>query len=134
MTTEGEGGVKTTNRSIAGRLGAVAFGITAMLTVGCTETEIQFVDREPFNPPPDAAAGFLGYYTPSDKQTTCGNCHIGVQTVWAASAHADAASARSPHPIFIGRIYHQEPHHEYRFFSTPRLRTVLRGLGRFGAA
>jgi predicted CXXCH cytochrome family protein len=61
-----------------------------MLTVGCTETEIQFVDREPFNPPPDAAAGFLGYYTPSDKQTTCGNCHIGVQTVWAASAHADA--------------------------------------------
>jgi predicted CXXCH cytochrome family protein len=90
MTTEGEGGVKTTNRSIAGRLGAVAFGITAMLTVGCTETEIQFVDREPFNPPPDAAAGFLGYYTPSDKQTTCGNCHAGSQAAWLGTKHAMA--------------------------------------------
>jgi predicted CXXCH cytochrome family protein len=61
-----------------------------MLTVGCTETEIQFVDREPFNPPPDAAAGFLGYYTPGDKQTTCGNCHAGEQASWAQTVHASA--------------------------------------------
>ena len=62
----------------------------ALLGVGCTETEIQFVDREPFNPPPDAAAGYLGYYTPGTKQTTCGNCHAGGQGAWAQTRHAGA--------------------------------------------
>jgi len=62
----------------------------ALLGIGCTETEIQFVDREPFNPPPDAAAGFLGYYTPGTKQTTCGNCHVAKQTEWRATRHASA--------------------------------------------
>jgi predicted CXXCH cytochrome family protein len=56
----------------------------------CTTTEIQYVPREPFNPPPDAASGFLGYYTVSTKQTTCGNCHVGHQRDWRQTAHAGA--------------------------------------------
>jgi predicted CXXCH cytochrome family protein len=60
------------------------------LAAGCTETEIAYVDRAPFNPPPDAAAGFLGYYTPGEKQTTCGNCHAGEQAAWMQTVHASA--------------------------------------------
>jgi len=64
--------------------------LIAALGLACTETEIQYVDREPFNPPPDAAAGFLGYYTPGEQQTTCGNCHAGEQASWVQTAHASA--------------------------------------------
>jgi predicted CXXCH cytochrome family protein len=67
-----------------------ALAIVVALTAGCTETEIAYVDREPFNPPPDAAAGFLGYYTPGEQQTTCGNCHAGEQAAWVQTAHASA--------------------------------------------
>jgi predicted CXXCH cytochrome family protein len=90
MTTEGEDGVRMISRTVAGRAAPSALAIVVALSVGCTETEIQFVDREPFNPPPDAAAGFLGYYTPGDQQTTCGNCHAGEQTAWVQTAHANA--------------------------------------------
>jgi hypothetical protein len=68
-------------------------GLLAPLLAGCTDT--QFVDREPFNPPPDAANNFLGYFTVSDKQTTCGNCHVLHQEDWARTAHADAYSLLS---------------------------------------
>lgn len=56
----------------------------------CTEERIVYRDRAPFNPPADAATGFLGYYDVSTKQTTCGNCHVGVQLEWENTAHADA--------------------------------------------
>ena len=59
-----------------------------ILVAGCTDT--QFVDREPFNPPPDAASNFLGYFTVSDKQTTCGNCHVEHQKDWVNTHHASA--------------------------------------------
>ena len=39
--------------------------------------------REPFNPPPDTQNNFLGYFTTSDQQTTCGNCHVMHQADWA---------------------------------------------------
>lgn len=58
--------------------------------LGCTEEVIRFVEREPFNPPPDSAAGFLGYYTVSEKQTTCGNCHADAQATWVMTRHASA--------------------------------------------
>ena len=61
----------------------------AILT-GCTEEKIVFRDRDPFNPPPDASTGFLGYFDASTKQTTCGNCHVGHQADWATSAHSNA--------------------------------------------
>ncbi|MFN0179080.1 MAG: cytochrome c3 family protein [Gemmatimonadales bacterium] len=63
------------------------------LLSACTTETIVFRDREPFNPPPDAAAGLLGYYTVATKQTTCGNCHAGQQRTWSQTAHAGAYRA-----------------------------------------
>lgn len=62
---------------------------------GCTdtETELVFVDRPLFDDPPAAASGFIGYGTEdaqSEKFTVCGNCHIGSQSEWELTAHADA--------------------------------------------
>ena len=62
-----------------------------LLTAGlgaCTETVYE--DRPPYNPPPDAASGFLGYYTVEESQTTCGNCHVGQQIDWVQTRHATA--------------------------------------------
>lgn len=67
---------------------AVATGF-ALLT-GCTTEKIVFRDRDPFNPPPDAGSGFLGYFTANTRQTTCGNCHVGQQADWIKTKHADA--------------------------------------------
>lgn len=59
-----------------------------LLLAGCTSEKLVF--REPFNPPPDAAAGFLGYFDFSTKKTTCGNCHVGHQADWSKTVHASA--------------------------------------------
>jgi len=72
----------------ASRRLSVLTGLLPLLLAGCTDEKIVF--REPFNPPPDAAAGLLGYFTTSDKQTTCGNCHVSHQTDWVTTRHADA--------------------------------------------
>jgi Cytochrome c554 and c-prime len=70
-------------------LGMAAAGAVALLTLSaCTDTV--YKDRAPFNPPPDAASGFLGYYTVADQQTTCGNCHVGQQGDWIGTKHATA--------------------------------------------
>jgi predicted CXXCH cytochrome family protein len=55
---------------------------------GCTSEKLVF--REPFNPPPDNTNKFLGYFTASDKQTACGNCHVEKQGDWATTKHAQA--------------------------------------------
>jgi predicted CXXCH cytochrome family protein len=63
----------------------------ALLTLGaCTDEKIVFRDREPFNPPADSIAGFLGYFDVSTKQTSCGNCHVDHQRRWVQTAHAGA--------------------------------------------
>ena len=62
--------------------------LAVMLFSGCTDEQIVY--REPINPPPDANSGFLGYFTSSDKNTTCGNCHTSHQAGWINTAHADA--------------------------------------------
>jgi len=59
-----------------------------VLGAACTDEKIVY--REPFNPPPDAEAGFVGYFTTSDKSTTCGNCHVDHENKWVGTAHADA--------------------------------------------
>jgi predicted CXXCH cytochrome family protein len=64
------------------------FGLLSLLGSGCTDEKIVY--REPFNPPPDAEAGFVGYFTTSDKSTTCGNCHVDHENKWVGTAHADA--------------------------------------------
>ena len=63
----------------------------AMLAVGaCTDEKIVYETLPPFNPPPDSVSGFLGYFTVSEKQTSCGNCHVLHQTDWKATKHAVA--------------------------------------------
>src|SRR6266508_3264709 len=64
--------------AVAGALGA------------CTDEKIVYRDREPFNPPADTVAGFLGYFTVNTKQTSCGNCHVAHQRDWKTTAHASA--------------------------------------------
>lgn len=53
-------------------------------------TDIVYRDRPPFNPPPDASSGFLGYFDVATQQTTCGNCHVEKQAGWKGTKHADA--------------------------------------------
>jgi predicted CXXCH cytochrome family protein len=73
------------------KFSTVAVAVVAGVVLGaCTKEEIVYRDREPFNPPPDVASGFLGYFTRSTKQTTCGNCHVGHQRDWKTTAHAGA--------------------------------------------
>jgi hypothetical protein len=66
----------------------------------CTDTV--FRDREPFNPPADATGKFLGFFTVSDKQTTCGNCHVGEQADWVQTKHASAWEDLQSSPSFGG--------------------------------
>lgn len=68
-------------------LSAIAATLAALL-VACTSEKLVF--RDPFNPPPDATNNFLGYFTSSDQQTTCGNCHVNHQADWSLTAHARA--------------------------------------------
>lgn len=56
--------------------------------VGCEETI--FRDRPLYEDPASGAMGFLGYFDEADGLTACGNCHIGVQSQWETTAHADA--------------------------------------------
>ena len=53
-------------RRVASYRVSLYFGLLAGL-LGCTDTV--FRDREPFNPPPDAANKFLGFFTASDYFT-----------------------------------------------------------------
>jgi len=65
--------------------------VSALLVASaCTTTDIVYRTRPPFNPPPDSASGFLGYFTVSTKQTTCGNCHVEKQAAWVTTNHAHA--------------------------------------------
>jgi predicted CXXCH cytochrome family protein len=75
--------------SIKSRLGSLALALGAVAWLGaCTETVYR--DRPPFNPPPDATSGFLGYFDAATQQTTCGNCHVEHQAEWSKTAHAGA--------------------------------------------
>jgi len=69
-----------------------SIGLVLIVMIGgsCTKETIVFRDREPFNTPPEAALGMLGYYDADTKQTTCGNCHSGAQVAWENTKHADA--------------------------------------------
>ena len=77
-------------RSALSRCWPALAWLAPLFIVSCTSEKIVFRDREPFNPPPDATNNFLGYFTASTKQTTCGNCHVGHQADWVQTAHADA--------------------------------------------
>ncbi len=72
---------------------------------GCSGDNIIYRDRAPFNPPPDAASGFLGYYNADTKQTTCGNCHSGFQASWVTTAHASAHATLEASPAKAATCY-----------------------------
>jgi hypothetical protein len=74
-----------------------------MLSGACTDEKIVF--REPVNPPPDANSGFLGYFSASDKQTTCGNCHVLHDEDWSKTAHANAYSLLPSNPDATAACY-----------------------------
>jgi predicted CXXCH cytochrome family protein len=77
-------------------------GITLLFAVavlpGCVDERIVFVERPIFENPPPAAGEFVGYSNPQTQLTVCGNCHIGVQTQWRATAHANAFATIENHP------------------------------------
>jgi hypothetical protein len=69
----------------------------------CTDTTE--VVRPPFNPPPDAANEFLGYFTATEKQTTCGNCHVIHQADWVQTAHSNAYALLAGNPNTTDACY-----------------------------
>lgn len=69
---------------------ALLIAVPVIILSGCTDEKIVYRDREAFNEPDAAAAGFLGYYTAAAKKTTCGNCHVGHQVDWINTKHANA--------------------------------------------
>jgi hypothetical protein len=74
---------------IASLLGSpLVLGLLTIAVSACTDTV--YKDRPPFNPPPDANSGFLGYFTTPSSKTTCGNCHVGQQADWIQTRHATA--------------------------------------------
>ncbi len=73
-------------RSALGAAGAIA--AAAVLLSGCEQL---VYEKTPFfNPPPDSANGFLGYFDVSTQQTTCGQCHSGKQEEWSGTKHSHA--------------------------------------------
>ena len=87
----------TRGRSSARTFALLTTAFVAAVTLdGCANDKIVFRDRGPFNPPPSAALGFLGYYDAASKQTTCGNCHVDFQASWKLTTHADAYATLMP--------------------------------------
>ena len=81
------------NASSAVRPASLLAAILSAITLAaCSSDKIVYRDRQPFNQPPVAAAGFLGYYDSVTKQTTCGNCHADHQAPWSQTKHAKAWS------------------------------------------
>ena len=66
---------------------AIAAAI-ALGTSSCAERVIYRDQRIP--EVPAAAAGFLGYQSATTNQTVCGNCHVGHQSDWERTAHAES--------------------------------------------
>jgi predicted CXXCH cytochrome family protein len=91
-------GATMRNSTFSSRFGAVVAGLAALVWLSaCTDTVYR--DRPPFNPPPDAASGFLGYFTAADQQTNCGNCHVKHQAEWELTKHAQAWATLEALPI-----------------------------------
>jgi predicted CXXCH cytochrome family protein len=56
----------------------------------CVDTEQVLVDIPPYENPPTAAQGFLGYTNSTSKTPVCGNCHVGQNAEWKGTRHAHA--------------------------------------------
>ena len=71
-------------------IGGVLLSFSLLLIGGCDVREVVEVERPFFEEPPAEALGFLGYDDAENKETVCGNCHVGQQSAWAGTGHADA--------------------------------------------
>lgn len=71
-------------------LGIAALATTLATAVGCVDEKVVYRDAPRFEAPTAAAAKFVGYRDTTAKATVCGSCHIGAQSEWAATGHADA--------------------------------------------
>jgi predicted CXXCH cytochrome family protein len=78
------------DRTWKGLRGALSLFILGVVCVSCVDETVVFRDRELFEDPLPAAMSFLGYTSSEDKLTVCGNCHVGPQSEWEETAHADA--------------------------------------------
>ena len=76
----------------AGRHGSagILVGGLILLAAACTDETIIEVERPFFEDPPAEAGGALGFDEASVNLTVCGNCHVGQQSGWEETAHADA--------------------------------------------
>ena len=72
--------------------------IVLVVAAGCTDERIVFRDRDLLADLPANAQGFLGYSNADAKLTVCGNCHVGPQTQWVGTAHADAWATLANNP------------------------------------
>ena len=69
---------------------------TSLLAVACADKVVYEDNRIPT--PPVAAAGFLGFEDAAKNVTVCGNCHVGHQSDWRRTAHADAFATLTASP------------------------------------
>ena len=70
---------------------AAAVALAALFISGCgDDEETVFVEKPLFDDPPAEAQGFLGMDESEEKLTVCGNCHVGEQSDWEETRHADA--------------------------------------------
>jgi predicted CXXCH cytochrome family protein len=73
-------------------------GLRLLLVAACTDETIIEVERPFFEDPPAAAGGVLGFDEASVDLTVCGNCHVGQQSGWEVTQHADAYDALGASP------------------------------------
>jgi len=75
------------SRSLPRLFALILVGLAA---TACVDEKIVYRDRELFEDLPPGAADFVGYTDEAEKLTVCGNCHVGQQSKWETTAHADA--------------------------------------------
>ena len=63
---------------------------TAVVLSSCVDEKEVFLPFPLYDDPPSGAEGFLGYSDQAEKLPVCGNCHVGQQSEWVHTAHADA--------------------------------------------
>lgn len=78
--------------------GPLVAGLVVLAATGCRDERIVFRDRELFTPPQAAANGFLGYSDTARSLPVCGNCHVGPNSEWKETAHADAWNTLATNP------------------------------------
>lgn len=84
-------GTMSTSRSRHGSLVAAAVALAAVFISGCSDDpETIYVETPIFDDPPAESQGFLGFDEADENLTVCGNCHVGQQSDWETTRHADA--------------------------------------------